>query len=121
MAHNAVRGEPFECNLGPNTRLPMMYLPDCTAATVGMLKAPANKLRLRTYNVTAMSFTPEEFAAEIRHHYPDFKVTYKPVPHIQAIGKSSGVCISFMQRKQRSIKKELQRKQTSIGFVLTRM
>ncbi|XP_065175543.1 L-threonine 3-dehydrogenase, mitochondrial-like [Sycon ciliatum] len=88
MAVAAAKDRPFECNLRPDTRLPMMYLSDCVRATVEMLTAPADSLRLRTYNVTAMSFTPEELVAEIRKHKKDFTVTYKPDPIVQAIADS---------------------------------
>lgn len=43
-----------------------------------MLVVPEKDLRLRTYNIQAMSFTPEEIAAEIRKYVPELKVTYKP-------------------------------------------
>ena len=86
MVVAAAHGQSFECNLRPDTRLPMMYLPDCVRSTCEMLTAPAEKLRLRTYNVTAMSFTPEEFAAEIRKFKSDFTVTYNPDPNVQSIG-----------------------------------
>jgi threonine 3-dehydrogenase len=40
--------------------------------------APEEKLKTRTYNVTAMSFTPEEIAEELRKHVPGLEVSYKP-------------------------------------------
>lgn len=46
------------------------------------------KLRLRTYNVAAMSFTPEEIATAIRRHMPNLTLTYNVCPIRQAIGKS---------------------------------
>lgn len=76
--HDAMAGNKFECYLRPNTRLPMMYIDDCLRSLWEMLVAPPEKLRTRTYNVTAMSFTPEEVVAEVRKHFPDLPVTYRP-------------------------------------------
>jgi len=77
--HKAVAGESFECFLGPDSRLPMMYMPDAVRATLELMEAPADKLSIHYgYNVSAMSFTPAEVAAEIQKHIPDFEITYKP-------------------------------------------
>ncbi|KAK3885250.1 hypothetical protein Pcinc_010524 [Petrolisthes cinctipes] len=76
--HDAMEGREFECYLRPTTRLPMMYIDDCLRSLWEMLVAPSEKLRQRTYNVTAMSFTPEEVVAAVRQHFPDLHVTYRP-------------------------------------------
>ena len=39
---------------------------------------PEEKLKQRTYNVTAMSFTPEEIVQSVRRHVPDLQVSYAP-------------------------------------------
>ena len=62
-----------------------------------MLVAPEEKLKRRTYNVTAMSFSPEEIVTAVRKHFPDLKATYKPDSR-QNIGELL-ICIYF-QRKQ---------------------
>lgn len=85
--HNAVKTSKFVCNLRPDTRLPMMFIEDCLRATLEVLEAPAEILSMRTYNISAMSFTPEELIREIRRHLPDLQVTYKIDPGRQAIGK----------------------------------
>ncbi|XP_041096637.1 L-threonine dehydrogenase 2 isoform X2 [Polyodon spathula] len=74
--HDAVSSKTFDCYLRPDTRLPMMHISDCHRATLEFLQAPAGQLTLRTYNIGAMSFTPEEVAAEIRRHIPELRVTY---------------------------------------------
>lgn len=77
--HKAVQGETFECFLDKHTRLPMMYMPDAIKATIGIMDAPSESLKIRAgYNIAAFSFTPEELAMVIRKHIPDFKVVYKP-------------------------------------------
>ncbi len=86
--HDAVKTGKFVCNLRPDTRLPMMFIDDCLRATLEVLEAPAETLSMRTYNISAMSFTPEELVQEIRRHLPDLQVTYDIDPVPQAIGES---------------------------------
>ncbi|KAM5309008.1 L-threonine 3-dehydrogenase, mitochondrial [Glossophaga mutica] len=74
--HDAVKNGKFECNLKPSTRLPMMYIDDCLRATLEVMEAPAEALSMRTYNVNAMSFSPEEVAQEVLKHIPGFLITY---------------------------------------------
>ena len=64
----------------------MMYIDDCLQSVVQYFQFEQPKLPQRTYNVTAMSFTPEELFEEIRKHVPGFKVTYK-IDSRQEIGK----------------------------------
>ena len=76
--HDVLRSGQFECYLRPDTRLPMMYIKDCLRALWEFMVTPATKLKRRVYNVTAMSFTPEELVAAIAKHVPEIKVTYRP-------------------------------------------
>lgn len=85
--HEAVQNGRYNCYLRPDTRLPMIHIDDCLRALVEMMEAPSERLKLRTYNISAMSFTPEELAAEIKKHIPHFEITYKPDSR-QNIGKS---------------------------------
>uniref|UniRef100_A0A8C8FJ50 L-threonine 3-dehydrogenase, mitochondrial n=1 Tax=Oncorhynchus tshawytscha TaxID=74940 RepID=A0A8C8FJ50_ONCTS len=86
--HDAVKTGKFECNLKPDTRLPMMYIDDCLRATVEMMEAPADTLSMRTYNINAMSFSPEELAQEVQKQLPDLEVTYDIDQVRQAIADS---------------------------------
>lgn len=70
----------------PHTRLPMIYIEDCLSALFQFLNTPDELLRRRVYNVTAMSFTPEELFNELFKYVPDLKITYKPDKR-QHIGK----------------------------------
>lgn len=63
-----------------------MHVGDCHRATVEFMQAPECQLSLRTYNIAAMSFTPEEVATEIRKQLPHLKVTYNPDSVRQTIG-----------------------------------
>lgn len=86
--HDAFKSGKFECNLRPDTQLPMMYIDDCLRATLEVMEAPAETLSMRTYNINAMSFTPEELAQELQKQMPELQVTYDVDPVRQAIGKS---------------------------------
>ena len=77
--HKAVQDEPFECYLEAHTRLPMMYMPDAIRATIELMRAEADKLSIRTsYNISGMSFSPEEIKRAIQKQVPGFEVKYNP-------------------------------------------
>ena len=77
--YEALKSGHYTCFLSPESCLPMMYMPDCVRATVELLEADGDALKYHGgYNVGAMSFTPEELAAEIRKYIPDFTIDYKP-------------------------------------------
>lgn len=77
--HQALQHKTYECFLKPGTLLPMMYMPDAIRATLELMEAPPEKVKVRTsYNLSGMSFSPAEIAAEIQKHIPDFTVHYKP-------------------------------------------
>ncbi|MGB9989712.1 NAD-dependent epimerase/dehydratase family protein [Massilia sp. SM-13] len=77
--HSALRGETYDCFLGPKTTLPMIYMPDAIRATIELMEAPAEQIRIRSsYNVAGVSFNPEELAAAIKTQVPDFSIAYKP-------------------------------------------
>ncbi|HRE39277.1 MAG TPA: NAD-dependent epimerase/dehydratase family protein [Chitinophagaceae bacterium] len=86
--HEALEEKKYECFLSEDTYLPMMYMPDAIRATIELMEAPASKIAVRTsYNVSGMSFSPKEIAAEIKKHIPDFTISYKP-DYRQAIANS---------------------------------
>lgn len=75
----AVEEKSYECFLSEKTRLPMMYMQDAVNATIQIMQADVAKIKTRTsYNLAAISFTPQEIAKEIQKHIPDFKIAYKP-------------------------------------------
>ncbi len=77
--HSALENGAYECFLDCDTRLPMMYMADAIRATIELMEAPAERIRLRTsYNLSAMSFTPAELAEAIKQYIPEFKMTYNP-------------------------------------------
>jgi nucleoside-diphosphate-sugar epimerase len=77
--HQALKHRQYTSFIKPHTTLPMMYMADAVRATLELMDAPAEKLTVRTgYNVHALSFTPEQLAAEITRHLPAFKMYYQP-------------------------------------------
>jgi nucleoside-diphosphate-sugar epimerase len=77
--HKALSDRKYECFLAAETKMPMMYMDDAIAATIKIMKAPAEQIKIHSsYNLAAMSFTPTEVAAEIKKHIPELEVTYNP-------------------------------------------
>jgi nucleoside-diphosphate-sugar epimerase len=77
--YEAVRAGRYTCFLREDTSLPMMYMPDCLKSIVDLMDADASRLRHHSnFNVTAMSFSAGELAAEIRRHVPAFTCEYAP-------------------------------------------
>ncbi|KAG8196682.1 hypothetical protein JTE90_006590 [Oedothorax gibbosus] len=85
--HEALRTGRFECYLDQDTQLPMMYIEDCLRSLIELMEAPRESLKLRTYNVAAISFTPRELAEAVRKHVPQLEVVYNP-DHRQKIADS---------------------------------
>ncbi len=77
--HEALEHKKYECFLREDTYLPMMYMPDAIRATIELMEADASKISVRTsYNISGMSFSPKEIAAEIKKHISEFSISYKP-------------------------------------------
>ena len=84
----ALEEKSYTCFLEPDTYLPMMYMPDAIRATIELMEAPVEKIGIRTsYNISGMSFSPAEIAAEIKKEIPDFNIKYEP-DYRQAIATS---------------------------------
>jgi nucleoside-diphosphate-sugar epimerase len=76
---DAMEENHYDCFLKGDTYLPMMYMPDAIRATIELMESDADKISIRTsYNISGMSFSPKEIAAEIKKHLPDFTVEYQP-------------------------------------------
>ena len=77
--HQALATKSYECFLTENTYLPMMYMPDALKATLDLMHAPAEQIKVRSsYNLSAMSFSPEEITDSIKQHIPEFAISYQP-------------------------------------------
>jgi len=87
--HAALKDRRYECFLKADTRLDLMYMPDAIRAAMELMEADGVRLRHRNaYNVTAMSVAPQDLAAEIARHIPDFAIDYAIDPVRQAIADS---------------------------------
>ena len=87
--YGAIRENRYTCFLGPDSRLPMMYMPDAIAALTDVATADPKRLRHHAdFNVNAMSFTPSELAAAIRKRLPGFEIDYDIDPLRQSIADS---------------------------------
>jgi nucleoside-diphosphate-sugar epimerase len=77
--YKAIEGVPFTCFLSENTALPMMFMDDAIKATIDLMDAPTEKVKIRSsYNLGGISFTPKELAEEIRKELPNFSINYEP-------------------------------------------
>jgi nucleoside-diphosphate-sugar epimerase len=84
--YSALRYKHYSCFLKADARLDMMYMPDAIGAMIALMEADAKQLSHRNaYNVTAMSISPAELAAEIRKHIPRFAIDYQVDPVRQVI------------------------------------
>jgi nucleoside-diphosphate-sugar epimerase len=79
MFFAAAEGRPYTCFVTPETRLPMMYMPDALAAALDVMDAPAKALSVRTsYNVGALTFTAGELADALAAQVPGFECRFAP-------------------------------------------
>ena len=77
--YEALEKKRYMCFVREDTVLPMMYMPDCTKAAIDLMEADPSRIKCRTsYNVTGISFSAGELAAEIKKYIPEFECEYKP-------------------------------------------
>ena len=87
--YGAIREKKYTCYLGPHTRLPMMYMPDCIKSIIGLAEADGSGLKHHAdFNVGAVSFTPSEIAEAVAARVEGFEMDYKIDPMRQAIADS---------------------------------
>lgn len=77
--HKALISGKYDSFLEKNTKLPMMFMDDAVNATIMIMNANSDAIKIRSsYNLAALSFTPEELAHEIKKSIPEFQITYQP-------------------------------------------
>jgi nucleoside-diphosphate-sugar epimerase len=86
--HDALTSGKHNCFLGESTELPMLYMPDALKATLDIMHATAEQVKIRSsYNLAGMSFDPKEITASIQKYVPGFSTEYNP-DHRQKIADS---------------------------------
>ncbi|NEQ30936.1 MAG: NAD-dependent epimerase/dehydratase family protein [Leptolyngbya sp. SIO4C5] len=79
MFHGALQSGHYTCFVKPDTRLPMMYMPDAIRAMQALMAAEADAITVRSsYNLAAVSFSAAELVAAIQTHLPQFTCDYRP-------------------------------------------
>lgn len=77
--YSAKRGEKYSCFLNEDTPLPMMYMEDAIRATIDLMEAPQEQIKIRSsYNLAGVSFTPAQIYQEIKKLSPTFQISYEP-------------------------------------------
>lgn len=77
--HKALKHDCYVSFLDADTELPMMYIEDAIRATISIMEAPREAIKVHSsYNLSALSFTPAQIAAAIRKQRPEFKISYRP-------------------------------------------
>ncbi|MCD4715026.1 MAG: L-threonine 3-dehydrogenase [Clostridiales bacterium] len=87
--YEALKNKKFTCNLNSETYMDMMYMPDALDSILQLSEADPSKLIHRNaFNITAMSFCPEDIKNEITKHIPEFVMDYDVDPIKQEIANS---------------------------------
>jgi len=77
--HKAITNGHYDCFLSKETELPMMFMEDAIKATIDIMKAEKEKIKIRSsYNLAAISFTPNEIANSIKEKIKGFAISYEP-------------------------------------------
>ncbi|MPM49440.1 putative epimerase/dehydratase [bioreactor metagenome] len=87
--YEALKSGKYTSYIDKGTYMDMMYMPDAIQAIIDLMEADPSKLKHRNaFNITAMSFEPEQIAAEIKKHIPEFEISYNPDPVRQGIANT---------------------------------
>jgi nucleoside-diphosphate-sugar epimerase len=87
--YEAIRNGKYTCFLNADAQLDMMYMPDAIKASIDLMEADPSRLKNRNaFNIAAMQFTPDQLAAAIRKHIPEFVIEYDVDPLRQGIADS---------------------------------
>ncbi len=85
MVHAAAKGEPYECFVRAEVRMPFMAMIDAVSSLLKLANAPEDHLRTRVYNVTSFSLSAEEFKEMTLACFPDAEIIFSPDPKRQRI------------------------------------
>lgn len=77
--YDAIQKGEYEFFVNEQTVLPMMYMPDAIKATIDIMQADPEKIKIHTsYNLTAFSFSAKDLEENVRKYIPELKCTYAP-------------------------------------------
>ena len=77
--HKAINEGHYDCFLTEDTALPMMFMDDAVKATLDIMNANPEDVKIRSsYNLSAISFTPKQLATQIAKQLPEFTISYTP-------------------------------------------
>ena len=76
MLHAAAKGEPYNCFVRENTKIPFMTMPDAINAIIQMMKVSKEKLTRTVYNIRSFALTAEEFRQKLMEFFPDAEIRY---------------------------------------------
>lgn len=77
--HEAIKYQRYTCFIEKDVYLPMMYMDDAIRATIELMQVDKSALStFKSYNISAISFSPEEIAKEIRTQISNFEINYSP-------------------------------------------
>ena len=98
--YNAIKHGKYTSFISENTQLPMMYMSDAIRATIQIMQAPANQIKIRSsYNLAGVSFSPKEIADEISKHITNFEISYN-IDYRQEIADSWPSSINDLNAQQ---------------------
>ncbi|HRU50548.1 MAG TPA: NAD-dependent epimerase/dehydratase family protein [Candidatus Absconditabacterales bacterium] len=77
--YDAIQKGEYEFFVNEQTVLPMMYMPDAIKATIDIMQAEPEKIKIHTsYNLTAFSFSAKDLEENVRKYIPELKCSYAP-------------------------------------------
>ena len=98
--YSAIKHGKYTSFISENTQLPMMYMSDAIRATIQIMQAPANQIKIRSsYNLAGVSFSPKEIADEISKHIANFEISYN-IDYRQEIADSWPSSINDLNAQQ---------------------
>ncbi|HJZ56217.1 MAG TPA: NAD-dependent epimerase/dehydratase family protein [Gemmataceae bacterium] len=77
MIHAAAAGQPYECFVRPDTRIPFMAMPDAVGAIVRLVSALRERLTRTVYNIGAFAPSAGEVEQIVRSAFPRTQISTK--------------------------------------------
>jgi threonine 3-dehydrogenase len=77
MLHAAAKGEPYQCFVRPDTRIPFMAMPDGVDALLQLAAVPREQLALTAYNIRAFNPSADEIREIVLKEFPSAEITFE--------------------------------------------